>query len=99
MQALKRWAKQTLIYVSQQRPDGNEWWEEFVKCNPISARIMEEFRGKYRRKLNRVILPQDTAICYGEKGIKLFEDYYAKRVYELREDPKSASLFMIERKA
>ncbi len=93
MQALKRWVKDFLESYAIMRPDWDEWWENFKKYYPVSAQIIYEFNRKYRRKLSRVALIQDVALIYGETGIKLFQDYFSKRVFELRKDPNYASLF------
>ena len=93
MQALKEWARKTLILVAMERPEWEEWWEEFKKYNPVSAQILEEFWRKHRRRPGRLGLPEHEVAAYGEKGIGLFENYYAKRIYELRRDPERAWLF------
>lgn len=92
MQALKEWARATLTLVTLERPDWDEWWEEFKRCNPVSALITEEFWNKYRKKLRRLSLGQAIP-GYTETEIKLYQNYYAKRAHELRRDREPASLF------
>lgn len=92
MQAIKKWARETLTFVALQRPDWDEWWEEFKRYNPVSAQITEEFWKKYRKKLDRLYRGQSFGGC-SETHIKLYQNYYAKRVYQLREDSKHARLF------
>ena len=91
MQAMKRWARETLTFVTLERPDWDEWWEEFRRCNPVSALVTEEFWNKYQKKLRRLSLGQAVPGCT-EAEIKLYQNYYAKRAYELRRDPEHSSL-------
>lgn len=92
MQALKEWARATLTFVTLERQDWDEWWQEFKRYNPVSALITEEFWTKYRKKLRHLSLGQAIPGCT-ETEIKLYQNYYAKRAYELRRDPEHASLF------
>ena len=92
MQALRKWARSTFAYVALERPDWDEWWEEFKRFNPVSAQVTEEFWKKYRKKLDRLDRRR-FAVRSNKTALILYENYYAKRVYELRKDPKYASLF------
>ena len=38
--------------VSIENPFWEEWWDDFKRLNPVSARITEEFWKKYRKLLN-----------------------------------------------
>jgi hypothetical protein len=71
--------------------DGSAWWENYRKENPIAGQIDDEFVEKHKDD------PDFVKECaqgkWSDKTINEYADYYIKRLGELREDPKYASMF------
>ena len=95
MRALKERIRGIWVEVNMQRPDPDEWWEDFEKFNPVSAQITKEFWEKNQRRLNSFINGIE-ARC-SEIMVKRYVSYYLERLRELRREPKCAA-FLRRRK-